>query len=1038
MLYTSSVRAGFNTIAGKSEPNKLGQLLIKFTGADGKPEEREFSVHYSGTNSNINDTVSVGRTGTPASLVTGTYDVRIPVHPILWIRGVVIENGKTTDLDVGGYGRVLINGKDSNGNPLESDFGVYTHDDKKDIVISGITNKPSEYILAGTYKIKVYIEPRIIKEVRIVAGQNTVLDLPQSGSFKVHGKNALGDLLRTNRVLIYMSGERIFPSAHSLVNRTGELPPGIYDVKVEVGPDVWYEGVEIVSGEEMVLDLPELGRLIVQGKDSEGVPLNGYGYSVYEQKNSDKEIAAGDVNVAKDLVPGVYDIRIDSDQDVWLRGIEIVAGSVKSIDVPPFHAKSKKSDGSPGSAGQGRIQIVGKNAIGDPLESYFAFYVYTPGDKEKSVAEESVSKPVDLPPGVYDVRVGLRPDVWFKSIEVTAGQSSQIELPLPGRLDVRGKNALGNSINSDFYSTVYKSGDREKPLLYQYINYYKDLPAGVYDIQVNMNPSVWYDGIVITAGKSTVIELPVPGRLEIRGADVVGASLDTRFSVYSNGDRENAVADGTVNIPLGIQPGVYDIKVVLSAKETWFTGVEIVSRQSKIIELSPPGRIWIYGKDESGELLSAAFTVYANGDKEIVVGQLNEKVDLAAGIYDIRIDLEPETWHKDVRIVGGQIRKIDLSKPLEPEIPDKKATPGEKIDVAGAGYAKLTAVPKEGAAPYDAGTWWHVYPVGVDGKPAEKYIDSSSFNPSGIFTLTPGRYLATINVGEGSGQVEFDVKVGETTEKIVVIGVGYAKLTAVPKEGAGPYDTGAWWHVYSVGVDGKPAEKYVDSSSFNPSGIFTLTPGRYLATINVGEGSGQVEFDVKVGETTEKIVVIGVGYAKLTAVPEEGAEPYEGSCSWYVYHVDAEGNPVEQYIDVSYYNPSGTFTLPPGHYQATITIGKGSAKTEFEVKVAETTEKSVVVEVGYARLTAVSEEGAEPYKDSCSWYVYPFVSDGSLAEKYIDVNYYNPSGVFTLPPGRYQAVLAIGKGSAKTEFEVKVAEITEKSVVVDTNLEEKE
>ena len=184
--------------------------------------------------------------------------------------------------------------------------------------------------------------------------------------------------------------------------------------------------------------------------------------------------------------------------------------------------------------------------------------------------------------------------------------------------------------------------------------------------------------------------------------------------------------------------------------------------------------------------------------------------------------------------------------------------------------------------------------------------------------------------------------------------------------------------------------------------------------------------------------MIEVGYARLTAVPEEGAEPYEGSCSWYVYPIDSEGNPVEQYIDVSYYNPSGTFTLPPGHYQATITIGKGSAKTEFEVKVAETTEKSVVVEVGYARLTAVSEEGAEPYKDSCSWYVYPFVSDGSLAEKYIDVNYYNPSGVFTLPPGRYQAVLAIGKGSAKTEFEVKVAEITEKSVVVDTNLEEKE
>ena len=358
----------------------------------------------------------------------------------------------------------------------------------------------------------------------------------------------------------------------------------------------------------------------------------------------------------------------------------------------------------------------------------------------------------------------------------------------------------------------------------------------------------------------------------------------------------------------------------------------------------------------------------------------------------------------------------------------------EKVVVVGVGYAQLTAIPEEGSAPYDTGAWWYIYPIGADGKPSEKYIEASSYNPSGIFTLTPGSYYATINVGKGSGQVEFDVKVGETTEKVVVVGVGYAKLTAIPEEGAAPYDTGAWWYVYPVGADGKPAEKYIEASSYNPSDVFILPPGRYHATITIGKGSAETEFEVKVAETTEKSVVIGVGFAKLTAIPEEGAEPYD-TASWYVYPVGTNGIPADQHIGVSYYNPSDIFTLPPGRYQAVLTIGKGSAKAEFEVKVAETTEKSVVIGVGFAKLTAVSEEGAEPYKDRCSWYVYPVGTDGNPAEQHIGVSYYNPSGLFTLPPGRYQAVLTIGKGSAETEFEVKVAETTEKSVVVDTNSE---
>ncbi|HJP19638.1 MAG TPA: VWA domain-containing protein, partial [Nitrospinota bacterium] len=185
---------------------------------------------------------------------------------------------------------------------------------------------------------------------------------------------------------------------------------------------------------------------------------------------------------------------------------------------------------------------------------------------------------------------------------------------------------------------------------------------------------------------------------------------------------------------------------------------------------------------------------------------------------------------------------------------------------------KLTAIPKEGAKPFSEDVYWTVYPVGDDGKPAKKYVDSGFGDPK-HFTLPAGRYLADVRVGKGKAKTEFEVTSDETTEKTVVVGVGYAQLTAIPKEGAEPFSEDVYWTVYPVGDDGKPAKKYVDSGFGDPK-HFTLPAGRYLADVRVGKGKAKTEFEVTSDETTEKTVVVGVGYAQLTAIPKEGAEPF--------------------------------------------------------------------------------------------------------------------------------------------------------------------
>ena len=112
-----------------------------------------------------------------------------------------------------------------------------------------------------------------------------------------------------------------------------------------------------------------------------------------------------------------------------------------------------------------------------------------------------------------------------------------------------------------------------------------------------------------------------------------------------------------------------------------------------------------------------------------------------------------------------------------------------------------------------------------------------------------------MRVGKGKAKTELEVTSDETTEKTVVIGVGYAQLIAIPKEGAKPFSEDVYWTVYPVGDDGKPAKKYVDSGFGDPK-HFTLPAGRYLADVRVGKGSSKTDFEVKAGETTKVVVVV--------------------------------------------------------------------------------------------------------------------------------------------------------------------------------------
>tara|TARA_B100000315_G_scaffold20586_1_gene18178 strand:- start:5843 stop:6118 length:276 start_codon:yes stop_codon:yes gene_type:complete len=88
-----------------------------------------------------------------------------------------------------------------------------------------------------------------------------------------------------------------------------------------------------------------------------------------------------------------------------------------------------------------------------------------------------------------------------------------------------------------------------------------------------------------------------------------------------------------------------------------------------------------------------------------------------------------------------------------------------------------------------------------------------------------------------------------------------------------------------------------------------------------------------------------------------------------------------------------------------------------------------VVGVGYVQLTAIPKEGAKPFSEDVYWAVYPVDDGGKPGKKYVDSGYGDPKH-FTLPAGRYQANVSVGKGKATTDFEVTSDETTEVLVVV--------
>ena len=142
---------------------------------------------------------------------------------------------------------------------------------------------------------------------------------------------------------------------------------------------------------------------------------------------------------------------------------------------------------------------------GKPLKLHL--WIYKKGDWKETLEVGYTNKPVDLPPGEYNVYVDSDPNAKYADVRINPGEISEIKLPEFGVLLVKGLDRQGKPRAE--LILLYLPGGSDS-VSSGFVNKRPDLPAGEYDLAIRMglNPDINYKGIKIAPGKVLEIELP--------------------------------------------------------------------------------------------------------------------------------------------------------------------------------------------------------------------------------------------------------------------------------------------------------------------------------------------------------------------------------------------------------------------------------------------------------------------------------------------------------------------------------------------------
>ena len=335
--------------------------------------------------------------------------------------------------------------------------------------------------------------------------------------------------------------------------------------------------------------------------------------------------------------------------------------------------------------------------------------------------------------------------------------------------------------------------------------------------------------------------------------------------------------------------------------------------------------------------------------------------------------------------------------------------------ILGSGNLKLSAISAEGQPAIAKDVSWDLFsPPDAEGQ--RKKL-SYSYEAQPKLTLPSGPCLVVATYGNAKGQREVEVKAGETQDIVVLLGSGKLKLSVVMEEGGTPVAKDVSWDV--VGEADAEGNRPKVAYSYEAQPTLAVPAGKFLVEVSYGNAKGKAMVEVKAGATTEKVISLGAGKLKVSALATEGVEPISKDLSWTILGVaDAEGNRAQAGYS---YDAQPSFSLPAGKYLLQVEWGAAKTKKEIEVAAGKLTEIPIIINAGTLAASAIMAEGADPVPDGLNWDV---LGEPNAEGERPKVTYsYDAQPKFRLKAGKYRVEVTRGAAVARVEVEIQAGKM---------------
>lgn len=209
--------------------------------------------------------------------------------------------------------------------------------------------------------------------------------------------------------------------------------------------------------------------------------------------------AAFPANSMQELLPGTYDIELNSTPQRIFKGIRVSEGRETVEDLGCL---------------TGSLNVKALNP--DNKAASYPVRVFRAGTRI-SAGVSATNRIMEMSPGLYDIEIGIVPMLVKKNVRVGAGTESVVDIgQVTGKLLVRAVDENKKELR---FSFRIKNAGKNDIIATGYTNRPLEIAEGAYDIEITSSPLQGNKAVSVRSGSETVVEAmlaaPAQGAPEI-------------------------------------------------------------------------------------------------------------------------------------------------------------------------------------------------------------------------------------------------------------------------------------------------------------------------------------------------------------------------------------------------------------------------------------------------------------------------------------------------------------------------------------------